>query len=852
MAARLQQPAMGLTDHGNIAGTVQLYQACKRWGIEPLPGSEMYVALDRNQKRPDTFHMGILATNTTGYRNLVRLSTMSHRNFKWKPRIDLADLAGLPRISGLVATTGCWFGLVPRLVREHGYESALQVLKYLAGVFDQVYVEIQVHNVTHEGQCSEDTMGMLLVNLAEEVGLPVITTQDSHYLTLCDRDKHDTLKTIVSWSPDPSEAKFPGDGYHMVDENWISDHHEPLVHQLGLTGLIELYGRAQMAIPELDTFRLRMPKLSISGQPDARLSKECFAILPQLRRPRLERERYRHELAEELSVVKQSGFAPYLLLVKEVTDFMRSQGIWFQTRGSAASSLICHLLGISDVDPLYWNLRFERFLSRDRTKPPDIDLDIEHYRRDEIVTWLKDRYPVSQVSTWLQMSLTNADEAKGSMAVRCYAAYRKQGVDIKSWADLAPDTKYQLRELAEEKPFYGYGVNAAGFFIAPDQEVAEWVPLAYVASSKTFVTQYDKDDLEKLGMVKLDLLGLKTLSVARMICEQIGISLIQIPLNDRVVYQRISRGRTEGVFQLEGRAATRGVMQLRPSRIDHIIAAMALFRPATMESGATDRYLDRLHGKEEIPEHHDDISQETKNTYGVLLYQEQVIGVLRNLEMPPDGLTAVLKAVKTSGGAIDHARKVISEYLPGIRALARKRSWTDEDVDWLCNALIAFGGYGFNLAHATVYGLLAYRTAWMAVRHPALFWSAMLTVFDGPDKAQAYLRAARLDQVKVLPPHVNKSAVEYTPLPHRNAIRKGLASIPGVGLSAAEELVRHAPYESLADLGRRVSNRKITGSKHLVTGGTEFIGMVKKLDDAGALEGLYVPTSEQEEGQSAG
>jgi DNA polymerase III alpha subunit len=364
--------------------------------------------------------------------------------------------------------------------------------------------------------------------------------------------------------------------------------------------------------------------------------------------------------------------------------------------------------------------------------------------------------------------------------------------------------------------------------------------------SMHYVTAYDKNDVEALGFIKGDFLGLRNLTAVRIACELIepGCNPIEflerIPLTDAATYKRIAAGKTAGTFQLSGYSAMEGVRRMKPTKIGDVIAAMALFRPAAQSSGTTAEYLARRKKVSAIPDMHDDLVQETKNTYGLLLYQEQVIGVLRRLRMDMPELNKLLKAVKASNEYVAGAKQAIADALPRIRSLAEKRGWLDSDIAILADAISGYADYGFNEAHAVAYGLLAYRTCWLAEHHPYEWWTGMLTAYANHKLEPMHVRSARAEQVRIVPAHVNRSGVTYRLDKHANAIRKGLLSIRGVGETAAQELAEHAPYKTLVDLGQRVTPRRVSGAKALAlkTPPHECGGRIADLYEADALVGL--------------
>ena len=844
-AQQLQYPALGLTDHGTMAGSVQLYKACRTAGILPMPGMEAYVAFDRGAggRQLKTWHMGLLATNAKGYRNLVGLNNHMNESFRYKPVIDFADFAQFSEdgmLDGIAAMTGCWFGVVPTLLREGSPRSVRNVITSLSSWFGSgVYVEIQRHNVP--GNEEELNSGFLHA-IAQSCGVPVIITQDSHYVAYEDRRDHETLKTLTSWSGDVDDAVFPGDGYHMVDADWMAAHHTPEVYAAGMEGLTDLLSKAKVSIPELDDFTLKVPDTSKSGDPDDELITRSVEALNDAIGKKMvsakRRKEYGDRLDEELDVVVDAGFSGYLLFTALITARMRERGIIHAVRGSASGSLLCWLIGITEFDPIAWSLRFDRFLSRDRTKPPDIDIDIEHLRRDEVIAWLSDSYTTARISTWTKLSVNDdSDEQKGSLIVRWKTRARKLGAAYDE--PIPPDEWETLTSLSKFAPYSGYGVHAAGLVVAPDEASMSAIPMQWVASSKTWVTALDKDDVEAMGMLKVDLLGLKTMTALKAMHTYTGIARQDIALKDKRTYAAMSKGDVVGCFQLEGGATRSGVRRLKPTKIGDVIAAMALFRPATMDSGATEDYIRRRNGDAMVPQRHPIISEETSETYGILLYQEQAISVLRRFGLPIEDIERARKAIKASNGDIGGARDVMRDIIGKVKenSKALPIPLSEHDLLWLERALDAYSSYGFNRAHATAYGTLAYVTAWYKVHHPVAFWAAMLDAYTGAPQEAKYLAAAREAGISIRPPNVNRSLMGYSADIRNTSIRKGLLSVKGVGEKAASKLIDSAPYESLAQLADKAS---VSGAKGLKSGHTPAAcgGVIAALGEAGALEGI--------------
>lgn len=855
------QKAMALTDHGNMAGSVELYKACRKHGIAAFPGSELYFVPDTDMhkkayksktEKASRFHLGVMAYTTEGYENLVRLSTLSNENFFHKPLVDwpmLAQMAEDGRTAGLAITTGCYFGLLAQTFINQGEDAAKRVLATLEEYFPgSVYVEGQNHWITHDDGSTDDELADNLMGLADQMGMPYIVSQDSHYLHEEDQEDHDSLKRLVAFGPDADDAVFPGDGFHLGSEEWMQAHHHERRFERGVEGLQHLLAKNTLSIPVLDEYHYSVP--TVVMEPQREMEQRCITKLDEIFNGKVP-TKYLDKLAEEFEVIKAADMGGYMMLVAMITDYMTEQEIVYQTRGSAAGSLVCWLLDISNVDPLKWDLRFERFLSKDRTKPPDIDLDIAHDRRQEVVDFIDSRFVSHQIGSWAQYGITEeeSDEfgetSRGSLLVRYFTAQgRKKQEDEEvptKWSEIPHDDKVMLRRLVDHAPLKGMGTNAAGVVITSTRaEFDRLVPLAYMASRGGFVTQYAKDDIEALGLVKLDVLGSKTLTVVQRAMKNLNLPvqrLEDIEFRDAPSYRLMRSGSTEGLFQLEGNSTKWGLTKLKPNTIKDVIAAMALFRPAAMGSGGTDAYIRRKHKEEEVPERHELIAKVTAQTHGVMLYQEQVIDVLRAMGMEADDLTEFLKAVKASNKDIGSAGKVIEGYQAWIRQRCDELGLTGADKEFLDDAIAGFAEYGFNRAHATVYGITAYRTAYLATHHPVEFHAALLSVAAAdPKKEPKYARATRKRGVRILPPEINSSKATYAVDTRRDCIRRGFRSISGIGDKIAEVLEQNAPYESLDDLVKRSPPRPVTGGKNYDGTPDSLNGALSKLYDSGCLD----------------
>lgn len=848
-AAKIGYGAFGLTDHGTDAGIFQHYRSCHEHNILPVPGVEMYVTFDRTEKSRFYWHMGLLAIDNKGWDNLIAIVNQAHRQFYYTPVIDLADLMELgssKRLEGLWAQTGCLSGIAVKQLHVQvnpwaSIQASKNMVELLTNIFhDRVLVEIMNHYIEREGDVSDSAVTSALLHVSEDLEVPIIINTDSHYAHKSSRPNHDMLKRLVYHKGNPDDSLFSGHGYWLLSEEEMRQRFSLDTWQRGLHGFNALMEHYDLTVPDLDHFTLKVPRLA-SVVPRADRKNGEFAADDALAQRIQEQANLLQlkpsltkRLSDEFETIIQFGFSSYILLTAEVTDFCRAEGIRFVTRGSASGSLVCYLLGITQIDPIEWGLSFDRFISRDRAKPPDVDIDVQRSRRQEVLDFLAERYAVCHIGTWRELGESNrTEDDKGSLWVK-YFAYAKK---VQA-GGITNSVRQSITALAAHKPYDGIGKHAAGVLIAQDESVLDRLPMQWIASSKTLVCALDKDMIETLGYTKLDVLGLRTLDA--LMDMETTTSDGPRSLDDPEVFAMIRAGRTDGVFQLSGGAQRRGLPRLNPENMEDIAIALALFRPAVMQSGAMDTFLNRRQGRGESADRHPIIEAHTRSTHSVILFQEQVLEILKAIGLDVDTLNVVLKAVKASNANIGAAAEKMKEVRAILYPMMEDKGFSNDDTEWLENALQAYASYGFNMAHAVSYAHMSYRTAWYKRYYPVDYWCAMLNAYIGHEKEPEYKTALYKDGVMLLPPHVNKSGIDYSIDERYGAIRKGLNSIKGVGEKAAVAIAMHAPYADLADFAERCQNRAVSGVKNLRVGHTPAAcgGVVKALDEAGAFSGL--------------
>ena len=864
-AASMGQPGIGLTDHGNMAGTVQLYKSARKHGITPFPGVEAYL-LDPQasveDKSAGRYHIGLLALGLTGLRGIMGVVNASHTRprFNRFPRITIEDLVDLSDRAGddVVILTGCYFGYVQQTLVKQGPKQAENIVKMYASLFPHMIVELQNHSICHDHDGehapeTDDDIVSHMVEIADRLGLPVLATQDSHYLDQNDKAAHALMKRMVYGG---QEDEFPGDAFHFASSDWVAEHYDPKVWSRVEEGAQYLIDKSDLVIPALDSYRAHVPH--IVRNPQDAIERLCIEALNNYEPAKRKRTQYDERLQYELDIIGDLGMGGYFMLVRNYVEWCGAKGICIEARGSANGSLVCFLLGITQVDPIKWGLLFDRFLSRDRIKPPDIDMDIEDVARERLVGYLQRTFDTVHIGTWSKLGVR--EDGKGSV-LQTYISYLTRGKDkeekqsiyarIQEIEDVRSynERDYEgLKRLGKMNSVHrSYGVHAGGILVSgKDQRIDDYVPKMLVASSNTTVSQYDMDDVEQLGYLKLDVLGQATLTVMRICQELIGrddpTDFSWIPENDAAACKILREGRTEnGVFHFEGYTKAKGgkIMGIK-STMDAVLAT-GLFMPGAMNTGQTDLYLERRknrESRERVRYLHPAFEAALKDTYGTVIFQEQVINIMRGLGMSVEGINEFFKVVKDSGaGAVDRNNQRITALYEEFARLCREAGISEHDIDEAWRSTAGFVSYGFNRAHATGYGLRSYRCAYLKAHYPLEFMVALLQTWAGRDKEKLYVREARRIGIRILPPDVNISSASWTLDRKAKAIRRGLVSIKGVGTGAAENIAANAPYTSITDLIERTDSRAVTGGKAYQKDGT-MNGVLAKLLDAGALNSI--------------
>jgi DNA polymerase-3 subunit alpha len=829
-ASALGFDSLAITDHGALYGVVPFYQAATQRGIKPIIGIETYVARrsmrDREGKADaQPYHLVLLAKNWTGYQNLCRLVTGAHLDgYYYKPRIDHEFLS--QHAEGLIGMSACLGGEIPKALEVDDWEGA----RRLAGTYSDIfgpgnfYLEMQNHGIPLQQRVNGQ-----LRRLAAETGLPLVASNDLHYVRRSQAEAHDVLLCIgtASTLDTPNRMRFESEEFYLKSaaemEVAFPDVPEALANTRRIAEMIDL---------QLPFGHLRLPDFPVPDgyTVETWLRAECERGLVE-RYPEVTPE-IRDRLNYELDVICRMGYAAYFLIVADFTRFAREQGIATTCRGSAPGSIVTHTLGITPVDPIQYDLPFERFLNPDRVTMPDIDMDFEDARRDEVINYVTRKYGadrVAQIITFGTMLARAAIRDVGRVLGMSYgdvdriakAVPNQLGIKLEEAIEQAPELRsmyegdpqvHRLIDLARQVEGVSRNVSthAAGVVISREP-LTEIMPLQKATNSEALMTQYEMHGVDALGLLKFDFLGLSNLTILRhavdMIREHRGveIDLDRIPLDDARTFELLASGETTGVFQLESAGMRRYIRELRPTSVHDLAAMVALYRPGPMEN--IPAYIRRKHGEEPITYLHPLLEPYLSKTYGIFVYQEDIMAAAKALA----GFSG--PEADTLGYAIrkkkhDVLQQMMAKFVPQ----AAERGVRPDVIDAVFAAFQPFARYGFNKAHATTYGLVAYQTAYLKANYTVDYMASVLTAFrDNTDKVAAAVAECRRLGIEVRPPDVHRSQLDFTV--EGDGIRFGLLAVKNVGQGAIESIIaaREADgdFRSLTDLCRRVDLRLV-------------------------------------------
>jgi len=858
-AAELEMPAVGLTDHGSLAGAVQLYQQAGKQGVKPIIGCEVYVCDDASRQEKGYAHLTLLAESNEGYGNLIKLASAGYlQGYYYKPRVDWSLLDS--HSAGLIALSGCLSGRVSKALEESREADAAADLDRLVQVFGRESTYVEIQNAGLEPQAR---INPLLARLAEGTGLPLVATGDVHYLRHEDARAHEALLCIQSGDSlkNPNHWRFDTDQFYFKTPNEMA--HDFAAYPAALATTLEIAERCNVEI-ELGTIRL--PKFPV---PEGR---DAFDYLVELCEKGLQKryERVTPELQErlkyELKTIREMGFADYFLIVWDFVNFAKRNGVSVGPgRGSTAGSLAAYSLEITDVDPIRYELLFERFLNPGRKSMPDMDIDFSVAGRDRVINYVAEKYGrdrVAQIITFGTMMARAAVRDAGRVLEVPYGTVDKiaklipEGVKVYLDECLKPGSELKaaydgdplVREIVDlAKPLEGLvrqdSIHAAGVVIS-DRPLTDVVPLQRKGEGEETVTQFGMWDVEALGLLKMDFLGLRNLDVIDKAVDLVGgVDITTIPMDDSRTYEMLARGDSIGVFQFESSGMREALKQVRPTEFEDLIALVALYRPGPM--GYIPLYAKRKNGRESVTLIDPRLEAITGVTHGICIYQEQYLEIAKQIA----GFTPA---------EADDLRKAIGKKIHELMASLKEKflegcaqtGTTPAVANQLWKDMESSQDYSFGKSHAACYALIAYRTAWLRANHPREYMAALISsVMNTKDRVPFYVSACHELGIEVQPPDVNASEHDFAVV--EGKIRFGLNAVKNVGDSAARAIVaareEGGAFSSIWDFTERVdpqvANKRaleaLVKCGALDSTGAPRKGMVEALDAATAWGGRH-------------
>lgn len=844
-------PACAITDHGNLFGAAYFYQGCKDYGVKPIFGCEVYVCHDHKDKSTDSplarrrNHLILLAQNTTGYHNLVKLVTQGYlEGFYYKPRVDKPLLRKYSE--GLVCLSACIAGEIPRAILADDMDKALNLTREYADIYpDRFYLELQSNGLPEQTKANN-----ALLELAETTGVPLVATNDCHYLTADDAEAHEVLLCIQTQTTmdDPKRMRF---GTHELYYKSIEEMEKPFAHVP--EALANTMRIAEQCNVELDFGHHYFPVYKLPE--GASLDSEFRRLAEEGLEKRLEKhpdrntidvQLYRDRLQYELRVILEMGFPGYFLIVQEFINWAKNHNVPVGPgRGSAAGSLVAWALRITNLDPIPYNLLFERFLNNERVSLPDIDVDFCERRRVEVIKHMVETYgegSVAQITTFGTMKakgvVRDVGRALGMSFAETDRIAKLVPADLKMTIKKALEAEPELENIYHSDPKVKHlldtarrleglarhaSTHAAGLVVS-DKPMEEYLPL-YQGKRGELVTQFDGPMTEKAGLVKFDFLGLKTMTLIQDTLDNISLQgneppdLDNLPLTDTETYELYARGDTDGVFQVESSGMRQYLRMLKPSCFEDVIAMLALYRPGPLGSGMVDEFIKRKHGQVPVVYPHQSLTECLRDTYGVIVYQEQVMQIAQIIASYTLGGADLLRRAMGKKKAEAMAKERVN-FVTG----AEKNNIDKDKANEIFDLMEKFAEYGFNKSHSAAYALISYYTAFLKVHYKVEFMAALLTSEMGnQDKLLKYVSCCKDMDINVVQASVNQSQREFTA--HGGKVVFGLGGIKNVGDEAIREIVEAraegGEFASLFDMCCRVNLRKVTKRvlESLVKGG---------------------------------
>jgi DNA polymerase-3 subunit alpha len=854
-ALELEMPAIALTDHGVMYGAIELLKVCKGKNIKPIIGNEMYVIngdITQQQRRP-RYHQVILAKNTQGYKNLVKLTTKSHlegmqgRGIFSRPCISKDLLEQYHE--GLIVTSACLGGEVPQAILQERLDVAQRVAQWYKDLFgDDYYLEIQDH-----GSPEDRIVNVEIVRLARELDIKLVATNDSHFISCFDVEAHDALLCIQTGKlvTEDKRLRYSGTEYlKSADEmrQLFRDHlpqdvvDEAIANTVEVAEKVEPYsvlGEPRLPnfpVPEGHTDETYMAQVARDGLVE-RMGVADYGAIDAT---------YQERLEYEIQMMHQMGFAAYFLVVWDYIKFARDHSIPVGPgRGSAAGSLVAYAMGITNIDPVHHGLLFERFLNPERKSMPDVDTDFCIEKREQVIDYVTEKYGkdhVAQIITFNRMTskavlkdvarVLDIPYGESDKMAKLIPVARGKPAKLKVMisdetpakefkekydsGESVPGTNVTYRRWIDmamtiEGTNKTFGMHAAGVVISADP-LDEIVPLQR-NNDGAVITQYYMEDIEAVGLLKMDFLGLRNLTMIQKAVDyieqnhQIKIDLDTLPVDDPATYELLSRGELGGVFQLESSGMRQIVRDLKPSGLDDISSVLALYRPGPLDAGLIPKFINRKHGREKIDYAHKILEPILQETYGIMVFQEQIMKIAQDMAGYSLGEADLLRRAMGKK-KIAEMQKHRSIFIDG----AKQKGVPEKLSDELFEQMVKFAEYCFNKSHSMAYGYVTYQTAYLKANYPVEYMAALLTAISGDqDKVQMHIANCVSMGIEVLPPDINRSGVDFTP--EDTSILFGLSAVRNLGLGAIETLLasrsREGPFKSLADICDRIDLRSV-------------------------------------------
>ncbi|HPQ18840.1 MAG TPA: DNA polymerase III subunit alpha [bacterium] len=837
-----EMPAVGITDHGNMFGIIEFYKECIKKNVKPIIGCEFYLAPEKISIKEPTetykyFHINLFAKNYEGYKNLLKLNSIAYlKGFYYKPRIDREALKEYSE--GLVCTTACILGDIPQYVLKGNEKKVNELIEYYLKVFNEdFYIEIQNHKLKNEIDFLTE-----IKEISKKKSVKLVATNDVHYIKKEEAEIHNIILKINTNSTlqDIDSLAFENNEFYFKTQNEMIELFTEFPEAIKNTKEIAIKCNVDL---QVDKNIFYFPEYKTNEDNYKYLERICYEKIKEKYKENYKNAEKR--LNYELKIIKEKNFENYFLIIYDLVKYAKTNKILVGAgRGSAAGSIIAYLLGITEIDPLKYNLLFERFLNPKRLKMPDIDLDFEHTRRDEIFQYLKEKYGENNVAHIISFGTLQTKNAIRDTArvfqvelsdvekIILILEEKEFNLDLVSLNNNAEykRLKEKYKELDKiisiafkliDLPRH-ITMHPAGIIIVP-KELTDFVPLYYDNKTNYIVSQYDMYSIESIGLLKIDVLAIKTLTIIKETLKQIGDEnlLSKINLEDEKVYELFQKGETIGVFQCESEGIRKLLVNTKPEKIEDIIAVIALYRPGVIQSNMLDYYVKAKAGLTEIKYIHNDLKPILKETYGIIIYQEQVMQIANVIA----GYTLEDADILRTAMAKKNVELMEEQRIPFIKG-AKKKNISEEVANKIFDLISNFAGYGFNKSHATAYAIVAFQTAYLKKYYPLEFLIATLNNENhNSDKVEIFINECKKYHFEIIAPHFNKSEYYYKKVSDKK-IMIGFIGIKNIGEKLGIEIVnereRNGEYKNIIDFTERNFKNNITKAQieNLIKAGT--------------------------------